>query len=64
MGIVGAGEGLVGGGIFTGERDGGGIYAVVQGVETGDGLALDGAGSGGTLRIGAVGCELCWGRHN
>ena len=52
--VVGVGECLVGVRVFAGEGDGGGIDAVFQGVEAGDGLALDGAGSCGTLRIGAV----------
>ena len=52
--VVGVGERLVGGGVFAGECDGGGIDAVFQGVEAGDGLALGGAGSCGTLRVGAV----------
>ena len=49
--VVSVGEGLVGGRVFAGEGDGGSIDAVFQGVEAGDGLALDGAGSRGTLRI-------------
>jgi len=52
--VIGIGERLVGGRVFAGEGNGGGIHAVFQGVEAGDGLALDGAGSCGTLRIGAV----------
>ena len=56
--VVLGGEGLVFGGIFAGDDDAGGVDAVFQGVEAGGGLALDGAGSGGLLRIGAVGSLL------
>ena len=51
---VSIGHCLVVVGVFAGEGDGGGIDAVFQGVEAGDGLALGGAGSGRTQRIGAV----------
>jgi hypothetical protein len=40
-------EGIVVGGVFAGDDDGGGVDAVFQGIEAGGGLALDGAGSGG-----------------
>ena len=51
-------------GVFAGDDDGGGVHAVFQGVEAGGGLALDGAGSGGLLRVGAIGVDLCWGCHD
>ena len=37
---------------------------MLQGVEAGGGLALDGAGSGGLLRVGAIGVDLSWGCHD
>src|SRR5437763_192362 len=61
--VVG-GEGVVGGGVFTGDDDGGGVDAVLQGVEAGGGLALDGAGSGGLLRVGAIGGDLSGACHD
>jgi hypothetical protein len=48
------GEGVVIGGVFAGDDDGGGVDAVLQSVEAGGGPALDGAGSGGLLRVGAI----------
>src|ERR1019366_5442563 len=59
-GVVG-GEGLVIGGIFAGDDDGGGVDAVFQCVEAGGGLALEGAGSGRFLRVGLIGRDLSWG---
>ena len=58
-----AGEFLVFGGVFAWDNGGGCVGAVFQGVEAGDGLALDGAGSSGMLRISAVRGELSGGRH-
>ena len=52
--VVGAGEGVVIGGIFAGDDDGGGGDAVLQGVEAGDGLALDGAGSRARAESGVL----------
>ena len=57
-------EGVVFVRIFAGDDDGVGIDAVLQGVEAGGGLALDGAGSGRLLRIGAIGGDLCGGCHD
>ena len=62
--VVGGGEGVVVGGIFAGDDDGGGIDSVLQGVEAGGGLALDGAGSGGLLRVGAICVDLGRGCHD
>jgi hypothetical protein len=61
--VVG-GQSVVIGGVFAGDDDGGGVDAVLQGVEAGSGLALDGAGSGGLLRVGAIGRDLCGGCHD
>jgi hypothetical protein len=52
--VIGS-ECIVFGGVFAGDDDGGGVDAMFQGVEAGGGLALDGAGAGGLLRIGAIG---------
>ena len=52
--VVGVGECLVGVRVLAGEGDGGGIDAVFQGVEAGDGLALGGAWSCGMLRVRAI----------
>ena len=57
-------EGLVIGGVFAGDDDGFGVDAMLQGVEAGGGLALDGAGSGGLLRVGAIRVDLCGGCHD
>ena len=57
-------EGVVVGGVFAGDDDGGGIDSVLQGVEAGGGLALDGAGSGGLLGIGPIGGDLSGGCHD
>ena len=62
--VVGGGESVVVGGIFAGDDDGGGVDAVFQGIEAGGGLALDGAGSGGLQRVGAIGINLGWGCHD
>ena len=62
--VVVGGEGVVIGGVFAGDDDGGGVDAVLQGVEAGGGLALDGAGSGGFLRVGAIGGDLSGGCHD
>ena len=61
--VVGS-EGIVVGGVFAGDDDGGGIDAVFQGIEAGSGLALDGAGSGGLQRVGAIGGDLGWCCHD
>ena len=57
-------KGVVIGGVFAGDDDGFGVDAVLQGVEAGGGLALGGAGSGGLLRVGAIGGDLCGGCHD
>ena len=62
--VVGVDEGFVVGGIFAGDDDGGGVDAVFQGIEAGGGLALGGAGSGGLLRVGAIGVDLSRGCHD
>src|ERR1035437_1106546 len=64
LAVVVGGKGVVIGGIFAGDDDGGGVQSVLQGVEAGDGLALDGAGSGGLLRVGAIGGDLSGGSHD
>jgi hypothetical protein len=56
-------EGFVLGGGFEGEDDGFGGEAVFEGVEFGFGLAFGGAGSGGFLRVAAVGVDLFLGCH-
>ena len=61
--MVGGDESVVGG-IFAGADDGGGVDAVFQGIEAGGGLALDGAGSGGLLRVGAIGGDLSGACHD
>ena len=63
LAAVAGGEGLAGGGVFAGNDGGGGIDAVLQGVEAGGGLAFGGAGSGGLLRVSAIGGELSGGCH-
>ena len=62
--VVGGDESFVVGGVFAGDDDGGGVDAVFQGIEAGGGLALGGAGSGGLLRVGAIGVDLCGGCHD
>ena len=62
--MVGGDEGFVVGGVFAWDDDGGGVDAVFQGIEAGGGLALGGAGSGGLLRVGAIGVDLCGGCHD
>jgi hypothetical protein len=62
--VVVGDESVVVGGIFAADDDRGGIDAVFQGIEAGGGLALGGAGSGGLLRVGAIGVELCGGCHD
>jgi len=52
--VVVGGEGVVVGGVFAGDDDGGGVDAVFQGIEAGGGLALGGAGSGGLLRCAGI----------
>src|ERR1035437_7286251 len=64
LAVVVGGEGVVIGGIFAGDDDGGGVQSVLQGVEAGDGLALDGAGSGGLLGVGPIGGDLSRGCHD
>jgi hypothetical protein len=48
---------------FAGDGLGSGVDAGFEGVHGGVGLALDGAGSGGSLRIETIGCELFLGCH-
>jgi hypothetical protein len=60
--ILGA-EGFEGRGIFTGEQDGLGVDAGLEGVEAGAGLALGGARAGGALGVEAVGLDLLVGCH-
>ena len=62
--VVVGDEGVVVGGIFAGDDDGGGVDAVFQGIEAGGGLALGGAGSGGLRRVGAICVDLCGGCHD
>src|SRR5204863_4071068 len=57
-------EGVVFGGVFAGDDDGLRVESMLQSVEAGGGLALGGAGSGGHLRVGAIGCGLCWSSHS
>ena len=64
LALVCGNEGVVIGGVFAGEDDGGGIDSVLQGVEAGGGLALGGAGSGRVLGVGAVGGDLGWACHD
>ena len=64
LAVVVGGEGVVVGGIFAGYDEGGGVDAVFECVEAGGGLALDGAGSGGFLRVGLIGRDLSWGSHD
>src|ERR1019366_3139343 len=46
LALVVGGEDVVIGGVFAGDDDGGGVDAVLESVEAGGGLALDGARSG------------------
>ena len=62
--VVVGDEGVVVGGIFAGDDDGGGVDAVFQGIEAGGGLALGGAGSGRLQRVGAICVDLGWGCHD
>jgi len=62
--VVVGDEGVVVGGIFAGDDDGGGVDAVFQGIEAGGGLALGGAGSGRLQRVGAICVNLCWACHD
>jgi hypothetical protein len=62
--VVVGDEGVVVGGIFAGDDDGGGVDAVFQGIEAGGGLALGGAGSGGLQRVGAICFDLCGACHD
>jgi hypothetical protein len=63
LAVVVDSELLVGGSVFAGDDDGLGVEAMFERVEAGSVLALGGAGTGGFLRVGAVGSELRWGRH-
>jgi len=58
LAVVVGGEGLIIGGIFAGDDEGGGVDAVFESVEAGGGLALGGAGSGRFLRVGLIGRDL------
>ena len=61
--VIFGGEGLEGLGLFAGEGLGFGVDAGFQGILGRSGLALDGAGAGGFLRVAAVGFQLFEGRH-
>lgn len=50
-------------GIFAGNDFGSGLDAGFQGVESGDGLALDGAWPGRAKRVEPVRCDLSCGSH-
>ena len=56
--VVFGNEGIEHIGIFAGEDFGLGVNAGFESVETGGGLALDGAGAGGFLRITAIRFDL------
>jgi len=57
------GEATEFGGVFSGNDLGPGIEAGLQGVGTGGGFALGGAGTGGLLRVEAIGGDLFWSAH-
>jgi hypothetical protein len=61
--VIFAGEFLEGGGEFAADELGLGVDAGLEGIHGGAGLALGGAGSGGFLRVEAIGCELSLGCH-
>ena len=61
--VVFGGEGIEGMGVFAADDLGLGVNAGFQGIEAGDGLALDGAWAGGFLSVAAVGVDLILGRH-
>jgi hypothetical protein len=56
-------HGFVFSGVFAGEHDGGGVHSVLEGVEAGDGFALNGAWAGRFHCVGAVRAELGFTRH-
>ena len=61
--VIFAGEFLEGGEDFAADELGFGVDAGFEGIHGGAGLALGGAGSGGFLRVEAIGCELFLGCH-
>ncbi len=61
--LVFGGEGLEFGGVFAADDLRFGVKAGFNGVEAGDGLALDGAWAGGVLRVEAIGLDLLNGGH-
>jgi hypothetical protein len=60
---VAVGKGTEFGGVFAGDDLGSGVEAGLEGIGTGGGLALGGAGACGTLRVAAVGGGLFGGAH-
>ena len=61
--VILAGQGGEGGGVFATDELRLGVDAGFEGVHGGAGLALGGAGSGGFLRVEAIGLELLLGCH-
>ncbi|MGD0870338.1 MAG: hypothetical protein ABSB88_12350 [Bryobacteraceae bacterium] len=61
--VIGVGEALQVGGIFTADDVGSSVDAGFQGIHTGGGLALNGAGAGGFAGIAAIGLDLKKRRH-
>ena len=56
--VVLGGEGIEDGGVFAADDLGLGVNAGLQGIEAGDGLALDGAWAGGFLGVATIGLDL------
>ena len=61
--VILVGEGFEAAGGFVLDDVGTGVDAGFESVHRGAGLALGGAGSGGFLRVEAIGCELFLGGH-